>query len=321
MHDFLKVKSLKGIEEIVKSPEVVIRDHLGGFTADFKNDILSELNAQSKLQNKILEVHTEYIFNDAVRNLYPNLNLRFNLDIHKRWINQFRNYKHHPSRLFSNFLCSFNGSEHVSRKLLIAILKKFNWCVPGYCTKNFKFTVDNLDGHITNFVGERDKILRKFFISDKSEDFFQSTFGIEYTENLYTHYLNIKTLEKPLTESFVHLVSETKAESYYPFYGEKIFYSIVTRGLFVAYAQPNFHSMLESYYGFRLYTKIFDYAFDQIQNPVDRLIGLISMLAKFQYLTAADWADLYNVEKETIDYNYNHYHSGGYLTYLRQHHG
>jgi hypothetical protein len=103
------------------------------------------------------------------------------------------------------------------------------------------------------------------------------------------------------------------ATSYYPLISEKCFYSIVTRGLFLSYAQPNWHAHLENYYGFRLYKNLFDYRFDTIKNPVERLIELLSMISKFQKLSVTDWQDLYELEKENIEYNYDHYFSGKYL--------
>jgi hypothetical protein len=103
------------------------------------------------------------------------------------------------------------------------------------------------------------------------------------------------------------------ATSYHPFVTEKIFYSVATRGLFVAYAQPGWHAHVEKYYGFKTYNKIFDYRFDNIQNPVERLVELIAMLYKFKHLSKADLHDLYLIEQDTIEYNYDHAYSGNLL--------
>jgi hypothetical protein len=109
------------------------------------------------------------------------------------------------------------------------------------------------------------------------------------------------------------------ATSYYPFVTEKFLYSVVTRGLFLAYAQPGWHAHLEKYYGFKRYTKLFDYRFDLIQNPVERLVELMSMISKFSVLSVHDWHDLYLIEQDTIEYNYNHYYSKDYLKCLEKH--
>ena len=120
-----------------------------------------------------------------------------------------------------------------------------------------------------------------------------------------------------MTQSFVHVVSETLSTSYYPLITEKCFYSIATRGLFLSYAQPNWHEHLENYYGFRLYKNLFDYRFDSIKNPVERLVELLTMISKFQKLSTHDWTDLYELEKENIEYNYDHYFSGTYYDYFQ----
>ena len=144
--------------------------------------------------------------------------------------------------------------------------------------------------------------------------FFQSVNSFGHVQ--YNHKQNIYNLESKLTQSFLHIVSETMATSYYPFVTEKFLYSIVTRGLFLAYAQPGWHSHLEKYFGFRRYTKLFDYHFDTIKNPIKRLVELMSMISKFSNLSIADWHDLYLIEQDTIEYNYEHYFSGNYLKIL-----
>jgi hypothetical protein len=106
--------------------------------------------------------------------------------------------------------------------------------------------------------------------------------------------------------------------SYYPFVTEKFLYSVVTRGLFIANAQPNWHSHVEKYYGFKLYDKIFDYSFDGIENPIERMIRLMEMVSKFSNLSVDDWNDLYLMESDTIEYNYDHYFSKKYLDCLKR---
>ena len=86
----------------------------------------------------------------------------------------------------------------------------------------------------------------------------------------------------------------------------------------MAYAQPDWHAHLEKYYGFRLYTNLFDYRFDSITNPVERLVELMTMIGKFSKLTTDEWHDLYLLEQENVEFNYNHYFSKNYLKSLKQ---
>jgi len=294
-------------------PDVfALHDHVEGFDQSGENRFLRKLNDYVLRKNRPLTVVYHQQLDEWVKILYPNLKFgfrEFNLD-------HFKHYNTHPDINYKNFICSFNGSPHVSRKLLSAILHKFNWFDPAYSSKNFSFTQDEIDGHVGDYIDpEQQQFYNKFFLSDESFCRTKYSFGHER----YEHSNNIFTLENKLTESFIHIVSETMATSYIPFVTEKFLYSVVTRGLFVAYAQPKWHEHVEKYYGFKKYTKLFDYAFDSIVNPIERLVELMTMLSKFNYLTKNDWHDLYLLEHDTIEYNYQHYFSEKYSEQLRTH--
>jgi hypothetical protein len=296
--------------------EFALIDHICGFDINYKNIYFDKLQQHSKNANSAYIIKYHQILSDNIKNNYSNLKLLFDAESHHRInLKHFVNYKIHPQINYKNFICSFNGTPHTSRKLLVSILEKFGYFNIGYCSKNFTFTTDTLNGHITDYVNDR--FYSKFFISNDSETFFNSINSFGHVQ--YDHKQNIYNLESKLTESFLHIVSETMATSYVPFVTEKFLYSIVTRGLFLAYAQPGWHNHLEKYYGFKKYNKLFDYRFDAIQNPIERLVELMTMVSKFSRLTIADWNDLYLIEQDTIEYNYNHYFSGKYLEYLRQH--
>ena len=294
-----------------------LQDHLGGFSKDKKNEIFNILNEIAIRQNKTLIIDYHQILENAIKEQYCNLEIKFNaFRQDKVNLNHVSDYNIHPELNYKNFVCSFNGTAHVSRKLLVSIMNKFGYFDTNYCSKNFSYSENILDGHVIDYVGDRIGFYRKFFISNNSDNFFQTTYSFEYTR--FDHVQNIYTLEDRLTQSFLHIVSETLATSYYPFITEKFLYSIVTRGLFLTYAQPGWHQHLEKYYGFKQYTKLFDYRFDSIQNPVERLVELISMISKFSILKPYEWHDLYLIEQDTIEYNYDHYRSGGYLKCLKQ---
>jgi hypothetical protein len=297
----------------VSQTPIVLLDHLGGFSTDLTNLILDSLPlGQSKLT-----VETEYIVSTEIAKKYPHINFSLSYDNKKKILDKFSEYHIHPDVKFSNFLCSFNGSDHVGRKLLVAILNQFGYFNSNYCSKNFTYNTNNIDGHITDFVHDRNSFYQKFFISNDSSEFSQTIYSFGHVR--YDHAKNIYNLENKLTQSFLHVVSETLATSYYPFVTEKFLYSIVTRGLFLAYAQPGWHAHVEKYYGFKKYNKLFDYRFDTIQNPVERLVELVTMISKFNMLSADDWRDLYLLEQDTVEYNYDHYFSGGYLNVLSTH--
>ena len=300
------------IDDLSTFDSIVLKDHMGGFGSDLKQPFLDYLSNK----NYKNPIYTEYIFDNTVKNNYANLQLELNITRKDRLLRQLLEYRNHPEVNIKNFLCSFNGSEHVSRKLLTACLYKMKLFNPNYCSKNCAYSLDKLDGHITDYVGIDDRYYRKFFISEDCENFFQTLYSFGHVR--YDHANNIYNLENKLTESFVHIVSETMGTSYHPFFSEKFLYSVVTRGLFLAYAQPGWHAHIKKYYGFKLYTKLFDYRFDTIKNPVERLVELITMVSKFSKLSNDELYDLYLMEQETIDYNYDHYFSGRYLECLEK---
>lgn len=312
------------VQDIQSLPtQVVVGDHLFGFDKHFRNPVFDKLDSYAKQNNFQFTVFGDQFYSKKILDNYPNLNIQFNQHcwnqhhIFLRMPGELE-YGAHPEVKFSNFVCSFNGMPHVSRKLLTAIIYRFGWFKSDYVSKNFSFTVENLDGQIRDFVGDQDSFYRKFFISEQSQTFFNNTnnFGHDVFESRMVHKTNIHNLDWRIANSFIHLVSETMATSYWPFVTEKFLYSVITRGLFLTYGQPGWHQSIEKIYGFKLYKKIFDYDFDQILNPVHRLVNLVTMISKFEKLDTSDWHDIYQIESDTIEYNYHHFHSGNYKKHV-----
>jgi len=294
--------------------EVIVIDHLGGFNKNYQNVLLNQIS-KSTFGGQII---TEYIFDNKIKNNYPTCNFLYSKDLWRKYnfIDDFLNYNIHPQIDYKNFICSFNGGAHVSRQLLSSILNNQKYFDPEYTSKNFAYNDDYITGHLKNLDLSDSEIVLYLKFFTNNDEFNNSVYSFGHIR--YEHNKNIYNLEHKLTQSFLHIVSETMATSYYPFITEKFLYSIVTRGLFLAYAQPGWHKHLQKYYGFKLYDKIFDYSFDDIENPVKRLIQLVETISKFSKLSSDDWRDLYLMEQDTIEYNYEHYFSGSYLKHLAQ---
>lgn len=312
----LRISALGIPEEL--PDQICLVDHIEGFDQHYCNPLLTHIDRYCHERRCTIQIHYAGVITDCVQKLYPNLEFFRTWDAGTRKLfDSFVDYRCHPELEYRNFLCSFNGSPHVSRKLLVSALQRWGYFDPETCSKNFQYTADELDGHLGDYLDlDRHRFYKRFFIGVDSQEFFHQIHSFGHVK--YNHAQNIYGLERQLTGSFLHLVSETLATSYYPFVTEKFLYSVVTRGLFLAYAQPGWHDHLERYWGFRRYNRIFDYDFDAIQNPVERLIELISMISKFSLLTSDDWRDLYEMEYDTIEYNYDHYFSGNYLNYYQQ---
>jgi hypothetical protein len=302
---------------IVNLPSVLhLGDHLEGIDATGHNHLLDLLQKRAELINSKFVVFVCFYPTEMIIKNYDRLDLRYARDDQEFWyFGPLKEYTTHPPLQYKNFMCAFNGTGHVSRKMLVAIMERFHWYDPKFSSKNFTFTPDVLDGHLHDFVGDQISLYRKFFISNSSEDFFNHVNGFGHDK--FKIVQTVKNLEDKITQSFLHLVSESMATSYSPFITEKFLYSVITRGLFLTWGQPGWHVQLEKNYGFRLYQNLFDYSFDSVVNPVDRLLSLISMISKFSVLTPHEWHDLYLLEQDNIEYNYDHYFSGRYLDCLK----
>lgn len=305
-NDYPKIFALRQAPQ-----KIVIGDHLGGFDESYRNHLFNHL---ASIAEDTCEVWTNYIIPQEVQANYPQLTFKMNLPL---WnLRAYEGYNMHPPLDYKNFICSFNGTSHVGRKLLVAILHNQGWFNTDYCTKNFTFTNDTINGHVRDFVGDREKFYGKFFTCDP--EFAETLYTIDYQRFNLRHCVD--TLENQLTQSFLHIPSESLSTSHVPFVTEKFMLSVVTRGLFLSHAQFNWNSLLEKVYGFRLYNNIFDYRFDTIPNPVERVVELVSMISKFSKLSALDWHDLYSLEQDNIEYNYDHYFSGDWIRAVKKHH-
>lgn len=286
--------------------KLLLIDCAGNFDKHYKNKFLDSLSPSQT------EVYTEYVIKEPILSCYPNLNFKLLFHAKEIILGSLSNYTFDLQRDFVHFLCSFNGSEHVGRQFLVSHLKKLNWFNTQTCSKNFVYELNTLDGNIKQF-SHCERFHSKFFDIDDI-DFSRSKYS--FGHNRYDHGVNIHTLDKVITKCFVNLVSETDSTGYYPFVTEKFLYSVVTKGLFVAYAQPGWHKHVNEYFGFREYNKLFDYSFDDIQCPLRRLLTLTDMLSKFSKLSKFEWHDLYELEKETLEFNFQHYFSQDYLKHL-----
>lgn len=298
--------------------EFAILDHWGIFTLNFTVPILDYFKDKGEVT-----IWSQFIIPETVKHNYPNVTFKFVGPIGE-WVDILLRVAPHISKVkkFENFICCFSGTDNQIRKLLVSALYKLDWYNPNFCSKNFNYTLDEVYGNLFEFIkrgSDKERFYSKFFADDsvKAKEFYSTIQGFEYRP--LDHVFNVNVLADKINRSFVQLVNETNAHSTVPYVTEKIAYPIICQSLWVACAPHGYHEYLEKYYGFRKYTKVFDYKFDQIINPVERVIELLCMLSKFKTLSKQDWSDLWDLEKETIQYNYDHYVSRRYHTELAKH--
>ena len=296
-------------QEGPRPPVVVLRDYILGFDNNYRNRILDHLHSMPGPRTTIVWSN---LIRPEVKANYTNFDFVFNHDMSESYLYEpLYGYTQHPDIDYQNFLCSFNGSGQVGRQLLTSALHKFGYANSVYVTKNFSYTIDHIDGHLSKYLTEdQARFYRKFAVTT-CDKFANAKIELGNWEvDRFLHRSNIEVLAPLVTKSFIHLVSESWSHSYQPHITEKFMYSILTRGLFLSYAQPTWHQTIQNVFGYRLYTKIFDYSFDSIENPVERLVALLSMIEKFKMLSTDEWRDLYQIESDAIEFNYQHFMSG-----------
>lgn len=292
-------------------PSVIrLRDYLDGFDHDLHNHILDHLHDLPGPRTR-LEWHAVWL--PQVADNYPNFDLVFDHDrLYDTLFRDLKDYTQHPPVAIDKFMCSFNGSPHVSRQMLTSALARQGLFDPETCSKNGIFRSDNIDGHLAEYVDlDQVRYYRKWLTS-LDEDYNSTIYEFDRWElQRYEHRHNVNRLAPIITRCFINLVSESHAHSYQVYITEKFMFSVLTRGLFLTWGQPGWHHMLRDYFGFKLYDNIFDYTFDLEPNPVKRLHMLLSEVNRFRSLRPQDWQDLYDMTIDSIEYNYQHFMSGG----------
>ncbi len=244
---------------------IQVRDHLGGFDADYRNPVFDKLTGT---------VYTEYLVDERVANNYPNLQIKFDAELminNNTLIRCATLAQHPPPKQAKHFLCSFNRNFHKSRHWLVERLLYEDWFDVNYCSCGFADDIKIGFDEPNNWTSVNTDVCR-----------------------------NYRALNPLIQDCFVQIVSETAGESYVPFPTEKCLFPIANKTLWVAYAQPGWYDWVEKHMGFQKFD-CFDYSFDSILDPHQRLDALIAMLKPFQ---SADWDSIYKQQQHTLDYNF-----------------
>ena len=290
--------------------ELVITDSMYGYRADFTNELLD------RFDGKQATIWTQWRLKDQVHTKYPNLNLKY--EGPGGWFFRLLDYKTTDwNKSFDTFISTFNGSGGTGRNLLVAYLHKAKWFDPAYSSKNFSFTLEQLDGDLQKYLklkSTEERFYRKFFVSEDSREFYQTPYVFDYTPNLHHEETirNMQILLPKLNASCIQIVGESYSTTYHPWVTEKFLFPVVAKSIWITHGQPGWYQELDDW-GFRKFDQIFDYSFDNIQHPIERVVTMLSMLSKFSNLSKAEWHDIYELERETIEFNYDHYYSRDFM--------
>ena len=332
MSDFFQICPwAKKVTFYIDKHTVQLQDHLGGFDSNYKNGLLDTFEPGTT-------IFTEYLLSDHVKSNYSFLNIMFDAElmIQQNHFQKFVRYAannilDHKLQLDrTNFLSSFNMRKYPERQQLVAWLYELGWFDDNFCSKYFMIDqcLKEVKSLYSKYIGQDydclpKKISRQQFYCKivQFDNHVQYPDGVLESVNddplHYRHLDNLITLESKNKKSFVNLVSETQPGNYIPFPTEKFLYPVVHKTLWIAHASPGYHKFLNNYLGFRMY-QCFDYEFDQELDSVDRIGKITQMLKIFSSMTQDEWHSIYQQEKDTIEFNFEHVASGEFIKHLQQ---
>ena len=177
---------------------VILKDHLGGFEKQLYNVHLYKFDAYAKKLDMIGDVVVTSFLDEHVRKKYSNLNIKYSAP---EWLwDSLVGYNTHPELKLKNFICSFIGSDHISKQLLSAILNNQGYFNPVYSSKNFTYGNDWITSHLDSLdlTDIEVKIYCKFFINNNIFNDSVYSFGPHIdagkTTTEYQHSKNIHNL-------------------------------------------------------------------------------------------------------------------------------
>jgi hypothetical protein len=115
-------------------------------------------------------------------------------------------------------------------------------------------------------------------------------------------------------ESLLYLVTETVATGRRHHITEKTFKPIALGMPFIIVGTKGSLEYLRSY-GFRTFEGIWDESYDSAEDK-DRIAQIASLLRSLDELPPAGKQDLFDMAKEVIEHNWNHFYNGGFEAVL-----
>jgi hypothetical protein len=112
-------------------------------------------------------------------------------------------------------------------------------------------------------------------------------------------------------DSLLYLVTETVATGRRHHITEKTFKPIAMGMPFVLVATAGSLEYLRSY-GFKTFGHVWDESYDTVADPHERIAAVASLLKTLCNLSVTERIALYNLCRETIEHNWNHFYNGGF---------
>jgi hypothetical protein len=157
------------------------------------------------------------------------------------------------------------------------------------------------------------KIINPFEINPKAVEFSSLNFK-QMTEIPDFLHPKSRKYDNPTFQDKLHLVPieylksnvDIVCESYCSeslFYSEKTWKPILFKKPFLILGSKNQNRSLTKF-GFNIYDDVFDYSFDEEENLIDRIDGLVAQIQKFINIPPLEFRTILKKIRNKIDYNY-----------------
>ena len=179
-------------------------------------------------------------------------------------------------KLYTNY----NHNCKWERSMLVDYLAKYDLLKDGIVTLHHpdtnEYTFQYYDGSV--------------LLDEPDFEFFTFDVGSKYPKSYY--------------DGFIDIVSETSYGEGQIFITEKTLKPILALKPFLIYGPPGIHRHMADIYGFKLYTELFDYSFDDIDDIEYRLEGLLSNIIKYKNISIDQMKDMREVIINKLIHNF-----------------
>lgn len=269
------------------------------------------------LQKEITDEHAIYSIKHALK---PSLQLFRDTDVNCD-----------PEKIVKHFV-SLNGRERDHRKIWCALLKHHDLLhkgivsygvTPGGHTTHPQAMVSSLPVLDQPFLYPRPftTINDKIIIRDQAVRNIVSNTHIESNYKNFDDQFGLYSdnAAELLQQALINVVTETVCK-YPDFYiSEKTFKPISTMRPFLVISSRHSLSELKTL-GFKTFDRWWDESYDQLEDPVDRILAVFNILKNISKYSVSDLRDLCSEMSDVLHYNYHYYKNHFYHNEVEKFH-
>lgn len=274
-------------QEVVKHITDIAQNYQSfNFIYKITTPILFKINCPSNLKIEVA--------NDGHQDGYPM----------KSWHKLKNQIPIHIEKKYDNICCP-TGSINPARVYLILALHHAKLWNKDYCSQPFTFSLEYLlqiqEYHQLFPVKQIKKIAKQ---------------KNEWSYDRFDWINNLHILHKKHRHSFISIVSETHAHNSNVLVTEKLWAPIISKSIWIGHAPPLWHFIIEKFYGFKLFRKLFSYEFDEYESYTQRTTAIVSQISKLHALPYHEKEKIYKSIEDVLEFNLNHFRSANFQKHL-----